>query len=272
MREKNVFEVEVFKDTREQSHGKYKNYTRQLTKRGTTVYDFLIDNVDFVPNERMKIAVKPMGTVEAGRQLVKKTGETTAVLNFADALVPGGLVLSGATTQEENLCRCSNLYESLLTEVAHQRYYNENIKGFGINGRKVGDSIYLDNLIYSRDVLFFKDDVTYNKVKPYVMDVITCPSPSCIIKPRELEYRIIKQRTEQIIKSAILSGVHNLVLGAWGCGAFMQDPVVVSECFKATLKEYPAFSRVVFAIRNCSADSMLNNNYKTFCDTFGVRY
>ena len=263
------FEVAVFKDTVKQSTGRFAKQTMKLTGLGTFVYDYLIGDVDFEPNPRMKVEVKPLGTVEAGRRLAKKKG-TTTILNFADALVPGGLVLTGATTQEENICRCSNLYQSITTDVAKEYYYDANIQAFGKDGRKVFDSVYLDNLIYSRDVLFFKDDVTYEEVPSYYMDVITCPAPSCFITPKNKEYRIIKQRTEQIIKSAILAGTDNLVLGAWGCGAFGQDPRVISECFKETLEEYPAFDHVVFAIRGCSADSAkrANDNFTVFSNTF----
>lgn len=261
------FEVAVFNDTVKKSLKKYKNDTTKLTNLGTFVYNYLIGGVDFDPNPRMRVEVKPMGTVEAGQKLVKKYGGTTAILNFADALVPGGLVKVGATTQEENICRCSNLYQSITTEVAKQYYYDENRKAFGDNARKTLGATYLDNLIYSRDVVFFKDDREYKDIKPYYMDVITCPAPSCYIKPIEAEYEIIGRRAEQIIKSAILAGVDNLVLGAWGCGAFGQDPVVISRCFKAALKSYPAFNHVVFAIRSCSADGKrAHGNYDVFYD------
>ena len=266
------FEVAVFEDTVKQSLERFAIQTRRLKGLGTFVYDYLIrdDDIDFTPNPHMTVGVKSMGTVEAGRRLVKKYGGTTAILNFADALVPGGLVKTGATTQEENICRCSNLYQSITTDVAKKYYYDANIASFGVNGRKMFDSVYLDNLIYSVDVTFFKDDTTYSEVTPYTMDVITCPAPSCYIRSREKEYEIIGQRAEQIIKSAILAGVDNLVLGAWGCGAFGQDPVVISECFKRALEKFPAFERVVFAIRSCEADSAkrASDNYIVFQDTF----
>ena len=262
------FEVAVFNDTTKKALGKYAKDTKKLTTKNTLVYDFLIGDVYFKPNRRMNVSVVVDGTVNAGRKLASDCNGITTVLNFADALVPGGLVLVGATTQEENLCRCSNLYQSLTTDVANDYYYQKNIQAFGMNGRKVADSVYLDNLIYSRDVLFFKDDVKYDDVKPYYMDVITCPSPSCRIFDPDYEYEIIGRRAEQIVKSAIANGTENLVLGAWGCGAFLQNPKVVSDCFRDALERYPAFNKVVFAIRDCAADYKKTNNYQVFADTF----
>ena len=57
-----------------------------------------------------------------------------------------------------------------------------------------------------------------------------------------------------------------MILGAWGCGAFGQEPEIVAKCFKSILKKYPAFDNVVFAIRNCSADyeNLTISNYAVF--------
>ena len=266
-REPRVFEVEVFEDTKKKSLGKYKSATKKLIKN-TVVYTGLIQRVKFRKNKKMDIQVVADGTVSAGKKCVEQYGGITAVLNFADALVPGGLVEVGATTQEENLCRCSNLYQSLTSEYPMEYYYKANADVFGKNSRKLGNSVYLDNLIYSTDVTFFKDDITYKDVKPYKMDVITCPSPSTYIVDPKAEMAIIGQRTDQIVKSAIANGVNNLVLGAWGCGAFLQDPRVVSECFKKSLEKYNAFDHVIFAIRNCEADIKKNVNYEVFYRTF----
>ena len=53
------------------------------------------------------------------------SGKTT-VLNFANPFEPGGGAMRGAKAQEEDLCRCSNLYSSLTTPSAIQRYYLPN--------------------------------------------------------------------------------------------------------------------------------------------------
>jgi len=253
------FEVEVFEDTISQYKTKFASDTDMLKQRDTIVYD-TIDGVDFTPNKDMQISIVNDGTVNAGRKAVENAnGGRVAILNFADAIEPGGLVLVGETTQEENICRCSNLYASITTEKAYDEYYKINAKS--VSG------IYTDRIIYSKDVTFFKDDVTYENVEPYKMDVITCPAPSARIMNKQTEYMIIRSRIENIIKSAILNGVRHIILGAWGCGAFGQNPVVVSQCFMSVLKVYNAFDTVVFAIRNCNADNVKSSNYIAFNDT-----
>lgn len=258
--------VEVFKDTIATYSTEYAGYTKELRKNDTFVYAVPNIAVYFEPNPNMNMYVVNGGTVETGKKFALSYdsltfGKRTAILNFADGIEPGGLVLVGETTQEENICRCSNLYASLTTDRAWAEYYDYNATKFGI---------YSDRIIYSRNVLFFKDDVTYEREAPYFMDVITCPAPSQKIMDKQLEHDILYRRIEQIIKSAIDNDVNNLILGAWGCGAFGQNPEVVSRCFADVLMNYNAFDNVVFAIRSFRNDSSkIRNNYDAFYQTFG---
>lgn len=236
--------VEVFHNTVDTYNTAYQKETEQLVK-DTRVYVNKL-NVVYSP-VKMNLSVTNEGTVSAGRRIFSETHNKTAILNFADGIVPGGLVLSGAATQEENICRCSNLYASISNDGAKSLYYNPNAL---TRGR------YYDTVIYSPNVTFFKDDETYERVDPYVMDVITCPAPSCSFKSQSEEYSTIYFRIEQILKSAIKNDVRNIVLGAWGCGAFGQNPNVVALCFKTALMDYfkGAFDNVIFAIRTCDDD------------------
>ena len=254
--------LEIFKDTLTKSQILYQDATDTLVDQDTIVYTEHIDDtlVDRKAG-KMRLKVVNAGTVETGRKLIRKG--KTAILNFADALVPGGLVWAGATTQEENICRCSNLYASISSDKARELYYD-------VNGKDIGQTrygVYTDNIIYSRDVLFFKDDTYYKKVRPYCMDVITCPAPSCKL-PSNNEFDVTYTRVCEILKSAAINDVKNIVLGAWGCGAFGQNPYIVSACFKRALAEYPVFDNVVFAIRSCEADYDKTTNFRVFKTTF----
>lgn len=238
--------VQIFLDTKNKYLTKYADETKNLIKDNTYVYIDPINDLQIMPHPKMpnqaemEIRVTNGGTVETGHLFANKS--KTAILNFADALTPGGLIEIGAATQEENICRCSNLYASITSETA-KRYYQDNNN---LSWENMG--IYTDDVIYSKDVLFFKDDVTYGDVKPYHMDVITCPAPSTSL-PKELEETVIYNRIEKIIKVAALNKVETLILGAWGCGAFGQDADVVSKAFAKAVKKYPAFDRVIYAIR-----------------------
>lgn len=246
--------VLVFRDTEKLYESKYSVSTAQL-RNTTTVYTNL-GEIDYTPNDDMCIIV----TIGDSADVAYKYAAMghTAVLNFADAITPGGLVLVGESTQEEHLCRCSNLYASITTQKAYDLYYNVNAKA--VSG------IYTNRIIYSPNVLFFKDGYTYEEIEPKEIDVITCPAPSVKITDRNTEYSIIYRRIEGIIKSAAVNEVKNLILGAWGCGAFRQNPQVIANCFYRALQVYNAFDNVIFAIRDCAADRP-NYNYDIFYST-----
>lgn len=74
-------------------------------------------------------------------------GARVACLNFASAKNPGGGFLGAAKAQEEQLCRASGLYPTLL---AQRIDYDEN--------RQHRDARYTDWAITSPDVPVFRDD------------------------------------------------------------------------------------------------------------------
>ena len=183
-----------------------------------------------------------MGTVEAAINF-SDLGERLAILNFADALTPGGLVLEGEHTQEECICRCTNLYECLLKKECEEHYYKYNIPYA---------NIYSDRIIYSPEVRIFKDDKDYNRLdKDIKVDVITCPSPACKVPVHRIVNRISK-----FLGIARFYGVDTLILGAWGCGAFGQDPLNMGSCFAMSLLRNSYFRNIIFALR--SSDTTYN--------------
>ena len=138
-----------------------------------------------------------------------------AALNFADDKIPGGMVWYGANSQEESLCRSSNLYLSL---VKHE------------------DDFYREDggLIYSKDIVFFKDS-NYKLAKPKTCDIITCSSLVDVNRDNDEKVRITKQRMSMIVNSALFHGVDVLILGNWGCGAFGNDGKFFQELWKEVL-------------------------------------
>lgn len=233
--------IEVFKDTRKLSRTEFSEATKNL-KRDTVVIqepnDILIPDTFKTPGFEIKFTYG--GTVSTAYEYAKDYD--VAALNFADALIPGGLVLSGEVTQEENICRCSNLYESITLDKCMSGYYKRNNKLLSIYPH------YTNTLIYSYGVTVFKDDITYERIEPRKIDVITSPSP-CGGDTRELA-ALIKERIAGIVKSAIHHQARVLVLGAWGCGAFGQDAEVMGELFGEVLTKYAQFFEIIdFAIR-----------------------
>ena len=59
----------------------------------------------------------------------------------------------------------------------------------------------------------------------------------------------MKRRIENVLKVALHYEVDVLILGAWGCGVFRNDPNDVARCFTDQLKLFKGkFSKIVFAV------------------------
>lgn len=185
------------------------------------------------------------GTVSTGYKYAKDMH--VAILNFADAMKYGGWVEKGAQTQEENICRCTNLHPVLGRRECDEAYYAPN-KFHVLQHNKI--EIYTDRIIYAKGVTVFKNDATYENIEPRQLDVITCPAPSALIVSDEFAHEVYERRLAQILMSAADNGAACIVLGAWGCGAFGQNPKTVASSFARVLNKYSGyFKKVVFAIK-----------------------
>jgi uncharacterized protein (TIGR02452 family) len=199
------------------------------------------------PAARPRIEVTAETTAVAGRRLVEREREPrVAALNFASAKNAGGGFLGGAKAQEEDLARCSALYECLITQPG---YYAAN--------RATRSMLYTDHLIYSPDVPFFHDDELALLDEPFALSILTSPAPNAgeFFAHRQgtrADVRsTLERRTRHVLAIAREHGHRCLVLGAWGCGVFRNDPHEVAAVFAEALEDATftgAFDRVVFAI------------------------
>lgn len=185
---------------------------------------------------------------------------TVTVLNFASATNPGGGVRNGSSAQEESLCRCSTLYPALDQPRLWNDYYLPN--------RASGDVLHTDACIYSPGVVICKTDEAFPQRMPerdfVTVDVITCAAPNLRREPanahnpgdgdavqisaREL-YDLHLRRARHILHIAAANGTDILVLGAFGCGAFCNDPNVVAQAYADALQDYARyFLQIDFAI------------------------
>ncbi len=213
----------------------------------------------------LRVEVTPEKTGEAARRLIGEEGVTDVLaLNFASARNPGGGFLGGAKAQEEDLARCSALYACLITQ---QDYYDVN--------RAESSLLYTDHLIYSPGVPFFRDEQLELLDKPFHVSIVTAPAPNAgqvlrvdpSLGPRIRE--VLHSRALKVLQVAAHHGHRTLVLGAWGCGVFRNDPREAAEAFAAALSALPgAFERVVFAVYERGGDGP---NLRAFQERFGTR-
>jgi uncharacterized protein (TIGR02452 family) len=183
-----------------------------------------------------QIEVTTETTQVAANRLVRTEGCTDLVLlSFASARNPGGGFTNGAKAQEEDLARCSGIYPCLLTQPT---YYDVN---------RAGESLlYSDHIIYSPNVPCFRvrnrellDDV-------FLASVITAPAPNAGQALRRdpncgaAIAATLERRAGIVLAIARDRGHRSLLLGAWGCGVFCNDPKMVAEAFGRWL-EHPSF-------------------------------
>ncbi|MEL6344410.1 MAG: TIGR02452 family protein [Myxococcota bacterium] len=192
-----------------------------------------------------RTAVWEARTQDAARWLVEE-GHRVVLLNFASARNPGGGFLSGARSQEEDLARCSGLYRCL---VRQNEFYRQN--------RQTTSKLYTDHLIYSPDVPFFRDTAYTLLEAPFVASVISCPAPNAGRHGRkrrggrEEVKAVLRRRADAILAVAHAYHHRTLLLGAWGCGVFKNDPADVAAAFGDILNGTAftgAFDDVIFAI------------------------
>ncbi|RCH65755.1 TIGR02452 family protein [Streptomyces sp. SDr-06] len=194
-----------------------------------------------------RIEVTGESSLDAARRMVGESPERVAVLTFASARNPGGGFLNGAQAQEEALCRSSALYATLLR--APDIYARH---------RADRDVFYTDRVIHSPGVPVFRDDRGRLLDTPYLAGFLTSPAPNAGVIARrtpEAAHRVgpvLDARAGRVLETAVLHGYRRLVLGAWGCGVFRNDPARVAAAFRDHLTGEGRFAghfdEVVFAV------------------------
>jgi len=223
----------------------------------------------------IQVGAVEMGCMDAAQVLVLN-GYRTMMLNFANETSPAGVHWgrgSEGGTQEEDIFKRTTVLASLWhhrnQEIDHDPYWggipdrwNKKYEAYyPIDGPE--DAIYSPNVIYFRrnrnhnyELLPLKEQVT--------IAVVTAAAPinyrrgqrvtSMNLKTvlKEDLYKTFRHKIRTVYRIAATKKIDALVLGAWGCGAFGNNPLAVATLFKEVLKEKEfdgvGFKRVVFAV------------------------
>lgn len=207
----------------------------------------LIASLDRPTPTHTALSVSNCTTFAAAQQLLNDGFDDPLCLNFASAKNPGGGFLSGSQAQEECLARASGLYASLVTQMP---YYDTN--------RGSTTSLYSHHAIYSPRVPVFRDDEGALLPLPYTVSMVTSPAVNAGAVRKNEPHNIpeiaptMQHRIESVLAIAREHRHRALVLGAWGCGVFANDPADVARWFRDALTSQPrfanAFERVIFAV------------------------
>lgn len=183
------------------------------------------------PCNQPETRVENISTVEAIHILSREGKTDIGVLNFASAKNPGGGFLNGAMAQEESLAASGVLYPTL---TAHETYYREN--------RANPSMMYLDYGIYSPDVLFFRDGGFRLTGAPVKASVLTLPAVNMgqvLLKGENAgeAARIMRRRMKLALGILAEQGAKHLILGAYGCGVFRNNPREIAAWWKELMEE-----------------------------------
>lgn len=185
------------------------------------------------------IQITAESTLEAASRL-----PGAVCLVFGSARRPCGGFLNGASAQEESVARGSGLYA---VETKHTGLY--------IQKERARAPFYTHDMIYAPGVPVFRDrdERPLDKMFYTGMIVACAPNKSCARgRQREACDLVLVQRAEYVLALAAEMRHRSVVLGAWGCGVFGNDPHVLAEAFASMLTDEGPFAhtfdRVVFAM------------------------
>ncbi len=220
---------------------------------------------------RLRVQVFPGDWGEVARSLTRTHGTCFAVLNMANAYVPGGAYMEGAVAQEENLFRRTDChfriggdeYDSVL-----DRYQPEMTRLLSAqNGR-----VYLD-VQHPRVCIRGAEDrsradlgyswLPEDEVFPFFELRATAQDlrDGSDFDPDDTRRRVLAQ-----LHTLREHGIRHVVLGAFGCGAFRNPADRVARVYREEItKRTRDFSVIAFAVFSAGYGP---NNYTPFAEAF----
>lgn len=202
----------------------------------------------------LEVRVIPGDWGEVTAALTREVGERFAVLNMANAFVPGGAYVEGTAAQEENMFRrtdchfridddeydrAADRYRAASTRrlCAHDGAVQLDVRHprVCIRGREDRSRTDLGYAWHRDDEVF-----PFFELRAAAQDL----RDGTAFDPREARRRIAAQ-----LDTLVAHGVRHAVLGAFGCGAFCNPAEAVAAIYRAEIEaRRTAFVRLVFAV------------------------
>lgn len=211
-----------------------------------------------VPNNPSYSLVN-MTTIGACLYFQSLLNQNVGVLNFASAIKAGGGWLSGKTAQEEDIMRKTTAFLSLLLQ---DEFYTSHSRN---------NPVYSDAIIYSPKTLIIRDD-DFHFIEPEAINLYTCAAinaTECRRMNINCNIRLeMAGRIDKIIRAMALNSEETIVLGAFGCGVFGNNPTEIAELFHESLvddRRENEFKNIIFAVYD---NSPTQQNYNAFKNVF----
>lgn len=242
-----------------QEHNQYmiKNFSKSTKNSvyGSVIYNNSIKS-NYV-NTKIDISIIDSTTEQCIFNIYNDNiSKEICVLNFASYKYPGGGFMNGSIAQEEALCHNSNLY-NILSSDRFKQFYNN-------NREHTNNGLYSDFGIFSPEVVFLDES---NNV--YSVNVFTAAAPNLSgfktpynNETKELIDNAVYNRIKFILDAMEKEMQKVLILGAFGCGVFKNNPYHIARVFRdLLLKGNYSFETVIFAIPG-------GQNYTAFKEIF----
>lgn len=164
-------------------------------------------------------------------------GHNVCAFNYANPNIPGGMYNLGMPGPEEDLCRvCPALYNYLLST-----------KAYPLKNK----IIFSPNILLSRDSNnnydFYKKPVNVNIVSGYSLTYLNSSILKKTIGNNAKHNKINKinntMRRMFIIPS--INGCDCIILSAWGCHDFQNDPYIIAELFCKLILKYKKLYKII---------------------------
>ncbi|WP_454782428.1 TIGR02452 family protein [Legionella sp. WA2022007384] len=224
-----------------------------------------------------KISVSTNDSLTEARIQTQKTGETQVVVNFANAYHVGGVFQYRRGSQEEDIARRTNWSFTIKDDdLQDAHHYSPGMSRLinGEDGRvyfnpsqltliRDSDGTLLnpqsnDGTIFS----FFELRAAADDLRRRIFGI---PLP---FFPHPFNEESMRKKIHAQLDTLVEMNQKNIILGAFGCGAFCNPPDKVAHLYQEILSQNPYkqfFTHIVFAIKGNGTDA----NFKAFQKELG---
>lgn len=224
-----------------------------------------------VENEPIQVQILQGDWGVVTQSMTRKYGKCFAVLNMANAFVPGGAYVEGASAQEENIFRRTDCHFYIgsdeYNEVQDCYHYAMSQLISAVNGE-----VYLDVRNPRVCVRGPEDRERSDLGYPWLDDKDVFPFFELRSAGQDLrdgstfDEPNARRRIAAQLDTLIKHGVRHVVLGAQGCGAFMNPSEDVARIYYEEIAlRHSSFTVIAFAIFNSGYGP---DNFSPFANQF----
>lgn len=202
----------------------------------------------------LTLHVLPGDWGEVTQAMTRRHGACFAVLNMANSHVPGGAYVEGAVAQEENMFRRTDCHFSITPDQfdrATEQYHDEMTQLLSARDGRVCLDVARPRVCVRGAEDRTRPDLGY----PWLADDEVFPFYELRAAAQDLrgggsfDEQDARRRIAAQLDTLRSHGIRHAVLGAFGCGAFLNPAPQVAQLYRAAIAKRSAdFSVIAFAI------------------------